>query len=1708
MAKTRKFGTFSGVFTPSILTILGVIMYLRLPWIVGQAGLYSTLIIIIIAHIISSTTGLSVASIATDKKVKTGGTYYMISRSLGLPIGGTLGLALFVGLSLSVSLYLIGFAESFLSYLELENNINTIRITGSIALILVTTITFISTSLAIKSQYFIMLAIVLSLVSIFFGKHEFAPAAPMLDSISNAAPFMVLFGIFFPAVTGFEAGVSMSGDLADPKKSLPIGTIMGIVIGFVAYIGLAFFFSYTVSSDVLVNDPKVLFKISWVPQLVIAGIWGATLSSALGSILGAPRILQATAIDKITPRIFAKGVGASNEPRNALLLTFVIAETGILIGELDVIARIVSMFFITTYGFLNLSCTIESWASSDFRPEFKIPRLVSIIGFLACFIVMIQLDFVALIGATVILGLVFLYLKRKELTLDTGDTWGSVWSSLVRTGLGKLGNSQQSTRNWRPNIILFSGGSSRPYLLDLGKALVGKLGILSNFELIEDPSSKSVIRKGEAPEAPLKELQEEGIFTRKHTCKNLYDGIDIIATTYGFSGIEPNTILMGWGRNTKDTERYAQLLKKFYELNYNSVFLSFDKEQGFGSRKKIDIWWNAEDNNLPFALALSRFISSSNEWRTATIRILVITEFSTLSGKIHNSLNQVLDNYRISAAVKVINNAIDKRPVKDIIKAESQEADLIFLGISENIYRQPETYTQRINELTDSLRGSILLIDASSFFETPFVGIDRKITKQEETEQVVSDLPQLVLPKNGVAARQVEKIDADLLNLINESYGYTLGAVLAHNQAFFENLSYLVKHNLTNLKKQTAGMDAYRRNRSILRAHNDLLFQSRRLLKEFTQQVLTNEKEILAAGIRKFETKLKGYLNNIPKTITLFYPEENFKVKKGDAFGLQWFKLRKRFVAYLQREDVALQVEFRALAGYHIGSRRYLALKQMLERFGLNSTRTLTRLKELLLVINESYEKIKQEATQSGFTEESIEAEKIKITDKLTELQNLETRSFNDYKTRTQERFRRDIQNMSDELNRITVNRQIRKKRKIQKLDKRVLAYNAEFPQIWYNNLIHFANTIYLDMVVLSLQNRIKVNTQKANAEILSTIDYFLIDDIDELVNNVEHHLANGQHEGTFRPDFDGKEDLTLTPIFESAYGDMREILDEFPETLDIVGESFSNAVDAGKFDEGEYLTVPLKRIAEYQIDVDFITPVHANLERLTAHLKTANITIRDQVSVTNFNLDNTDSLYNVNDVKTYTRDTLQNLLTRLRQEREKTLNQLQQLKEELFKSLNRAFEPLNSYAIIRSSGELSSNLRDREGKKAISRIKMLKDRINKNVESQFIRLLYTKSEGVLLANKIQAAENLQTAQAFHILNLVESISPKPEILERLPFYYSNLFIGKSSIGDDFWVNREKEITRADKSIKRYKSGYLGGILVIGERKAGKTALTHKIAHEHYKKERIYTLNASRAGSADLAVFTEAVKKITGQRTDNLDRIFNTLPSDSVFVINDLELWWERSKEGYRVINTITQLISQHSHQCLFVVNCNSYAYHFINNLQKIEDHFIAVIECEPFDAEALKDVIMLRHRSSGLRLVNKSSEEEITTWKLASLFNKYFDYARGNVGVAMEAWINHIRGMPDSNTISIVSPSMPDREILDSLDEDWIVYIVQFMLHRAFTFDKLVRVMRIPEAEVTRFLHSLMRAGIVQENLKDVYQLNPYIEPHLALKFRELEIL
>ena len=716
MLKGKKFGTFEGVFTPSILTILGVIMYMRLGWVVGNAGLIGAISIIIIAHVIAITTGLSVSSVATDKKIGAGGIYYVLSRSMGIPIGGSIGIALYVGTALSIALYLIGFAESFNGYFGIGLTINDLRITGTIALVSITALALISTSVALKAQFFILSAIIISLIAIFFGTSEFQPGTVNMFSTEGAVSLEVVFAVFFPAVTGFTAGIAMSGDLKDPKKSIPTGTLLAIGTGLIIYIALAIFLAYTINSEVLKTDYNILMKVALFAPAVVAGIWGATLSSALGGILGGPRILQAMSIDKVTPKIFGKGKGENNEPVNALLMVFIIAEAGILIGELDVIARIVSMFYLTAYGFINISYFLESWANPDFQPTFKIKRWIGFLGFLASFGVMFKLDMIAMLVALAVIGSLYFWLQRKEVKLQSNDVWRSVWENVVNKGLKRIDSEVDENSNWNPNIILFSGVSDhQSYLLDLSKTVSGRTGIVTNFKLILDKENEKPLRRTEQVVRD-DTFSELGIFARQIKVDNIYKGITNIASTYGFSGVEPNTIMMGWPKGLENSVEYSKMTETLLLLDYNLLYLDFDRKTKFGNYKTVDLWWRETDSkNAEMMLNIARFIIASPKWNDTNIRVLFVNNNNVDRDIIHSKIYKLVEDLRVNVEIKIINNAVEQKPFYHLIEEHSAVTNLTLLGIPNYKFEKQAEFIVKTNHLFETI-GSTLLVKAANNF--------------------------------------------------------------------------------------------------------------------------------------------------------------------------------------------------------------------------------------------------------------------------------------------------------------------------------------------------------------------------------------------------------------------------------------------------------------------------------------------------------------------------------------------------------------------------------------------------------------------------------------------------------------------------------------------------------------------------------------------------------------------------------------------------------------------------------------------------------------------------------------------------------------------------------------------------------------------------------------------------------------------------------
>jgi len=475
--------------------------------------------------------------------------------------------------------------------------------------------------------------------------------------------------------------------------------------------------AYTIDTELLKTDYNILMKIAFFAPAVVAGIWGATLSSALGGILGGPRILQAMSIDKVTPSFFSKGKGANNEPVNALFLAFIIAEIGILIGELDIIARVVSMFYLTAYGFINISFFLESWANPDFQPKFKVKRWIGLIGFIACFAVMFKLDMIAMIAALAVISAMYFKLQRKEVKLQSNDVWKSVWENVVSKGLKKIDAQVEENSNWNPNIILFSGKSEhQSYLLELCKTVSGRTGIVTNFNLILDKKNNKPPLKKTDQIVRGKLFEELGIFARQIKVDNIYSGISNIASTFGFSGVEPNTIMMGWPKGLENSKEYSKMTQTLLHLDYNLLYLDFDRKAKFGNYSSVDFWWRETDSkNAEMMLNIARFIIASPRWNDTSIRVLFVNNNNVDVSIIESKIAKLVEDIRVNVEIKIINNAVEQKRFYNIIEEESKTTNLTIIGIPNfNIEKQAE-FVLKTTHLFESI-GSTLLVKAANNF--------------------------------------------------------------------------------------------------------------------------------------------------------------------------------------------------------------------------------------------------------------------------------------------------------------------------------------------------------------------------------------------------------------------------------------------------------------------------------------------------------------------------------------------------------------------------------------------------------------------------------------------------------------------------------------------------------------------------------------------------------------------------------------------------------------------------------------------------------------------------------------------------------------------------------------------------------------------------------------------------------------------------------
>ncbi len=713
---TRKFGTFLGVYTPSVLTILGLIMYLRFGWVVGNVGLGWTMVIVILASSITFITGLSASAIATNIQVGVGGEYFLVSRSLGMETGGAIGIPLYFCRTLSVTFYSFGLAEAILIFWPTDWGATpSFALQGltAVLIILVTLLSGKSAAITLKAQIPIMILVGLSILALAGGVLTNDTHAPLMNAsyaTTDSGGFWYVFAVFFPAVTGFTAGIGMSGDLKKPGKSIPRGTLGAVLTGAVIYLIIPILFAITglLTIDQLTDEEFGLKTWTSVALfgglIVIPAVWGAILSSTFGSILGGPRVLQALSMDT-----------------KATWISGAIALLAVALGSLNTIAQLVSILFLTLYVTINFSAALEGLvAEPSYRPKIKVPWYVSILGALGAIGVMFLINPWACLIALIIVASLYIWLRSKSLEQQWGDVSVGFWIKVARYALLQLKERSIYSRNWRPLMLIFVKNiENHLSLIKLGELLGQHHGILTLAHLISsDKTITDAERRIIETEMRMK-IAHHGFqaFIEVHSVADFHDGFVKISKGHGLAGLRTNTVMFDWSHDKEGQIKELKAIEALRKIDKNVILLN--SKSGLTQRgKMIDIWWRGQQNNGDLMLMCAYLLKLNRQWENAQLRILSVIKNEEHKIRLRKGIMKLLPKARIKASVHVF---VHEGIFKDVLHENSRESDIVFMGLPQVNEGDEFQVAKNLDVLCNGLKVTVFVQNNSMSHSLPIL---------------------------------------------------------------------------------------------------------------------------------------------------------------------------------------------------------------------------------------------------------------------------------------------------------------------------------------------------------------------------------------------------------------------------------------------------------------------------------------------------------------------------------------------------------------------------------------------------------------------------------------------------------------------------------------------------------------------------------------------------------------------------------------------------------------------------------------------------------------------------------------------------------------------------------------------------------------------------------------------------------------------------
>lgn len=1371
------------------------------------------------------------------------------------------------------------------------------------------------------------------------------------------------------------------------------------------------------------------------------------------------------------------------------------------------------MFYIAAYGFINLAYTLESWANPDFRPSLKIPKWVGIIGFIASMGVMFKINTLAMIVSLLIIFAIYIILKRREVQGNMSNVWQSVWNSLVRSSLHKISQNPLNEKNWEPNIILFSGGTNvRTYLLDLGSNFVGDHGFLSNFDLKVIENERFLFAKKDQNISSEISEKYPGVYTRQQAVKNLYEGIEIIAQTYGFSGVEPNTVMMGWARQSADPIRFVQSINNLVELDMNVLLVDYDKKRGFGEYKRIDIWWRGGSQNGNLALYFSKFLLNSDAWSGASIRLMIVNEKTDLSAPIHELAKNMLENLRIQADIIVIDNEIEQKHFYEIIEKESLESDLTFLGFPELEEGKEQEFVEKTNNLCRNI-GTVVMIKSSSLFKEMHLGefISNEVKEYPDIQGTKMVLEKPQAPRHEALAASFEDFTEQLQNLHSEFLNKKLTVFEEFHQNIINQLLKAVDHSFQNLNNRFDSNQTIDSFKKVIAAQHSLFLRGQnQYIKEFSEKQIPKLAEDTLLDIAAFIQQVSKIAEKTPLRIRINLTRKEIQAAKAldkeTAKAKFWLKplwlILPKFMYY---------VNFQSLLKSHFPHKTIDSIYRTLIEMDQINHKMGIALINSMQNISDIFETLKPNSDQNKPSSkvELIAVQK-KIHQYIHELGLQLNENINRIAYHANKKQLDDLNAFSSQLSALFPNayenHQIDYSVRTKQLKKQLNA----FPELYSQNLhlIYNQNILNNGLLQFNQQTRLYLNQEHFDLE--RSIENNCLNPIQRLMDSLHNLEENNQSTVTkvrelikiYAPNMDFSVSQQMLDINDARNKKINSAIKILPDKLELYSESLRQDAETTEFYALQGLDASISRTIDYLVEKEISDDLRAFLFKFGPKIQLIKIEFSKVLRQFNMFDEKASEKENQSDWDTFLRSSTDQLAL-LETELVNRKNELSIFFETKDLHIKKA---LNLHSFVANLTKLKQYIRLQTQKRKYEKIKRYLNEINHFFETQLNKVWYNQSSGIILARKLSKAILRKETRVDDLLQFKEKVSISESLLNKIPDYYKQLFLRKEFYLKDFWVGREVEFKLALQSFQNYRDGYKGAILVTGESFSGKSFFLNQLVSKLQIQGEVYQISSPFTGSVfprDLLSSFQIATEKTGSYAD----ILNNIPSESIFLIDDLELWWEKSSNGMQVIDQLMKLIEDFSSRHLFLFACNINAFQLINHYRKIESNFINLIELSPMNAKEIKDVILKRHLSSGMQFkYRKTPESAFRSWNYARLFSRYYNYSEGNIGVALQSWVANITEVENS-TIFIRKPSQPDYSIFNYLEIEWMIFIMQFILHKRMNINKLMRITRESEKSVRNKVTILKRAGLIIQMSDGILELNSFIFPYLqkALIQRQL---